>query len=671
MFSDALLVSLLFVCMSALAYLEQLQLPISQESRYIHIPVIDIDVRNVSNRSISKSLFGLNLEFTRHDIFNGLSAQIVANKFFAIPSPSPGSNRMPAGMLAPHWHVSNGMPYVIHPGISGGKSSTVRCNTSCGFEQKPQGGGFSSSNRAGFSIYLEAGREYEFAVAYRSSNAVIFGKAEVDAVFMSRFGTKEMQESWKIHKMRFVASRTILNGTLKLSFEFHDAEADARIDIGYVSMLPADHFYGMRSDVISRLAEIGFKGPLRYPGGCYSAVQSDWRTQMVEPERRRITETPPKFCEAVEGGIAAYTDGFLMNGPNTDEYMQLCFRLGMEPAIAIRLEFGTDEEVEVAKSWVHYCNVQRLYNVTKWYLGNEIAQHERYIDWPRIANKTKPAGPYEYVEMLDKVIPAMLQEDKKLELFAVGMNNVSWDAPYVRSFGRRLTASSLHYYDKGNSPDLVKKPHQELLPQLRRFRRLLDDHTESSHTVKISLDEYGLGYPWLEESFGTTHALYTASVLIIAMRYSDELQIISTNYFEPINEGMISVGQFDSTLTPVGMAAQYLARHQGRLRINTDVEIEDVDYIASTLDESLLMTLINKNTLDTKTVELHVCEFSLVNLQVQSLVATGTTNRDTFIAVDETVSVDYWCNLVVRLPPFSIVQVGTVAATESGSTLQL
>ena len=38
---------------------------------------------NARHGRISPALFGLNLELTRHAIFNGLSAQIVANRQFA------------------------------------------------------------------------------------------------------------------------------------------------------------------------------------------------------------------------------------------------------------------------------------------------------------------------------------------------------------------------------------------------------------------------------------------------------------------------------------------------------------------------------------------------------------------------------------------------------------
>lgn len=63
-------------------------------------------------------------------------------------------------------------------------------------------------------------------------------------------------------------------------------EAGVMLEIGAVSILPAGHINGMRADVIERLREVGFRGTMRWPGGCYAVVQQDWRFGLAHPDER-------------------------------------------------------------------------------------------------------------------------------------------------------------------------------------------------------------------------------------------------------------------------------------------------------------------------------------------------------------------------------------------------
>ena len=69
---------------------------------------------------------------------------------------------------------------------------------------------------------------------------------------------------------------------------------------------------------------------------------------MAAPDLRRPVEAPSGHCPAVTGGVLAYSDGFVQNGPNTDEFLALCRELGAEPAITVQLQFATDAEIEAA-----------------------------------------------------------------------------------------------------------------------------------------------------------------------------------------------------------------------------------------------------------------------------------------------------------------------------------
>lgn len=109
---------------------------------------------------------------------------------------------------------------------------------------------------------------------------------------------------------------------------------------------------GMRLDVIQALQATNFHGLLRYPGGCFAPFYR-WKIGLLPHDSRPTIETPPQYCSAVAGGVNAYTDGALENGIGIDDYLALCEKLNMVPAITISLQFGTADEVQVRSIYVH------------------------------------------------------------------------------------------------------------------------------------------------------------------------------------------------------------------------------------------------------------------------------------------------------------------------------
>ena len=114
----------------------------------------------------------------------------------------------------------------------------------------------------------------------------------------------------------------------------------------------------MRMDVIEKLKDTGFKGLFRYPGGCYAPFYR-WKIGLLEADARPPIETPPGYCDAVAGGVNAYTDGMMENGISTDDYLALCEYTGLIPAITVRFQEGLPGpggDVEEARQWVEYVN---------------------------------------------------------------------------------------------------------------------------------------------------------------------------------------------------------------------------------------------------------------------------------------------------------------------------
>eukprot|EP00966_Prymnesium_polylepis_P139985 3233964-Prymnesium_polylepis.1 len=129
---------------------------------------LTLSASTASSSTIETNLFGYNLELTRHGMFAGLSAQMVANRLFAS-----SDGRWPPA----RWEsVSDRPPRLESPGPSGSDATyAVRCTIGgghahlCGVRQRKVLTGFDSGLRSGSSIALAAGRAYTVRLALRST----------------------------------------------------------------------------------------------------------------------------------------------------------------------------------------------------------------------------------------------------------------------------------------------------------------------------------------------------------------------------------------------------------------------------------------------------------------------------------------------------------------------
>ena len=133
-----------------------------------------LDVKNTT-ATIGRELYGNDLEFTRHDIFEGISAEMIANRKFAITDSatksansgqaSPTNVRtVPLGFVAQRW-IAVGEPSLDAPMweehstlVTGDRGHSVKCSTGpalCGVTQTQVGDGFNSGRSSGSAITVQ------------------------------------------------------------------------------------------------------------------------------------------------------------------------------------------------------------------------------------------------------------------------------------------------------------------------------------------------------------------------------------------------------------------------------------------------------------------------------------------------------------------------------------
>ena len=332
----------------------------------------------------SRYIFGHNLEHTRACIYGGLSAQVLRNRKFAgKPSGSDGcaAEWIPIGaehtlyVLDSDNGPKTSVAYTHHKEIGKEMMGTGKMNRRnecqaldvqllkenhiCGIRQE--------------NLELRA-CEYKLRIVAKTSELV-----EIRVALMENGieDTNGSTYSFTLHPGDWQKENFSMHipkeGMYSLSITFSKR---ARVKFGVLSMLPFDHFHGMRRDVIECMKEIGIS-MLRWPGGNF-AGEYRWQDGLLDADERAPLEA------YMENETQPYTNGYDYNEVGIDEFIALCREIGAEPFLTINLANASPEE---NAAWVEYCNgaddtrygqlrAQRghkdAYQVRYWSLGNEM-----------------------------------------------------------------------------------------------------------------------------------------------------------------------------------------------------------------------------------------------------------------------------------------------------------
>ena len=667
-----------------------------------------LDLAKTAGGVVAPKLYGHDLEFTRHDLFTGLSAEIIANRKFAVPTPcAPPTgikcwpkevqDEMVPTNVAPRWRKI-GAPKLDLPYwkanselVTGDVGHSVRCAGAgaCGVIQESYLDGFDSGMSFGSAIVVESGKVYSLRLVLRGGSS-----AHVTASLGGWTKTFTATAEWSTVVANFTAAATSRNATLTIA----SGPAGGDWSLGSVSLTPvANTWRGMRMDVVNSLKETGFKGLFRYPGGCYAPFYR-WKIGLLDTDMRPPIETPPGYCDAVAGGVNAYTDGMMENGISTDDYLALCEYVGLIPSLTVRFQMGQDADVQEARDWVEYVNGPvtspygkiraarghpEPYNVTYFYLGNEIAQQQRYPTYPQNTTQVPPPSVEEYKQMVTNIVAPMLKASPATPIRLLTVSgSVVWNKAWADAVGSKIYAASFHkgyfnqptMFTQASVTTCAMRPRpgspSSFMDLVAGLRKTLSADPNSKH-IAISADEWGLGPPWESNAhgpneirFSVTHGMYAASFLGSVTRGAQAQNLQMTNYFEPINEGAVVVSPFSSNLTPVGQVMKLFSAHTSGTLVALPAAAfsGDLDTVA-TLDANgrgLTITISHLNAVGWRTYNL---DLTLENWHgsvtgaTTTLKAQGWAADSLFDVVNGTVALSDDGVMKLVVPPFSVVKI--------------
>ncbi len=620
---------------------------------------IEIDARE-KGEPISPLLFGHNVEVTRRSIFGGLSAEMVSNrKFAALEKGQP--MRWNAISTSTQMVIDDQVPY------AGRASLRMESDGSGGLSQQvdaplfPKGSWTKSllpddygSDRGGVLAFKE-GRKYSFRWQLKTDG--------VDKNIWMRItdtsGAKTIGEAvmtlkpgeWTTWTGEFSASATVENARLEIG-----CKTAGKFWIGAASLQPSDAFHGMRRDVIALLKEMK-PGALRFPGGCYSDFYK-WREGLLPVDER------PVISQGSLEFLLTDSDGYDTQEVSTDEFIALCRELNCEPALTVRI-WNEPGEPEEATAWVEYCNggpetkwgkvrIERghpePYNVKIWFVGNELAFFGR--------NGMNTAAVF--VPRSRLFAEAMKKVDPSITL--VGCTDFTkdgtdeWNKGLMEQAGQYLSYGSYHGYVSG----------VEINPTVSSMAKTSVSLGLSCQTLsknikrEVTLDEWNTN--WGVK--GTVAmAVHTASMLNRLCRDSKELGIAQAYYFQPINEGAISVTPLDAKLDLAGRVFELYKVHQNSqlLKIPVQPADADMDLCASAAPDgkSIFVTAVNRNCENEMSLSLALKDFAPEFVaEMKMLVPRSLGNTETeLIERNETLEAQEGNRVETKLPPASIARI--------------
>ncbi|MGH9941513.1 MAG: alpha-L-arabinofuranosidase C-terminal domain-containing protein [Pyrinomonadaceae bacterium] len=340
-----------------------------------------------------------------------------------------------------------------------------------------------------------------------------------------------------------------------------------RLWLDQASLMPGDAAVGgVRRDVFERAAALS-PAFLRYPGG---NVAQDYHWEWGVGAR----DARPSWINLSWKNEPEPSDF------GTDEFIQLCRRIGAEPSITVNVE-GRGATAEEAAAWVEYCNgaattkYGRLrarnghpepYHVKYWEVGNEI-----WGSWVRGHTDAET-----YARNYRRYAEAMRRVDPTIKLIAVGDNDMRWNRTVLTQAGGQIDYLSIHHYyntqgeEAGDPLNLSARPlHFERF--YREVAALVRETTPVGRDIKLAINEWGLALP-VRRQYSIESALYAARLMNVFERAGDAVAMSAVS--DLVNGwpgGIVQANRHALFVSPIYLVNQLYATHLGAERLDTEV----------------------------------------------------------------------------------------------------
>lgn len=527
------------------------------------IPLV-LQQKAPTNLLVSPYLFGSNLEHTRSCLYTGLSAQMVRNRKFAGKPTACEGCAMEWYPIGEKAIFTFDKPYTRH-GNGYHMKRISECN-SLSILNAYQG---EQAGLGQHGISISGGQEYLFGVVVKTQEPMEFSVSLTDRTGRTTYCRTAFAVSaadWTRYEVELISQVSDPDADLRICWEGKD-----NVCVGAVSLLPKNHFHGMRRDVVEKMAELGIK-VLRWPGGNF-AGEFNWMDGLLPTDMR----APFQSYLGLE--TQPHTMGYDYSEINTDDFIALCREIGAEPFITINPCWNTPEE---NAAWVEYCNGdastqygklraerghKEPYNVQFWSLGNEFG-------YGHMEGDNTPSG---YFQIALENSRKMLTAFPNLSLCSSGpYPNKEWSELSAKPLSGIAQMISQHYY--GYAPNYtnlatVEAEYNHCVASVSRMRELIHQSRQwIEPNVLISLDEWNVWYAWYRPS-SVTDGIYAALAMHMLIEEAEKSGIALACHFQAINEGLLCVKPDHVSLTAQGQVFSLMNQHMSNRLCSASGEV--------------------------------------------------------------------------------------------------
>jgi alpha-L-arabinofuranosidase len=510
---------------------------------------------------ISKYIYGQFIEHLGKSVYSGLWAEMILDRKFYYPitdTYDPWGEGQPDS-----WWGGSVFPYLkASPWKVIGASGTVVMDSISPFvgkyaaEIKPV-----NSQKAGIvhqGISLVNNRAYQGYIVLKGDSAVF----PVSVRIFSQSGeiyTLQLADADTIytkHSFTFTSDQS----TDSAFFEISSAGSGA-VEVGIVSLMPADNIDGWRADIVALLKQLDAT-IYRWPGGNFVSGYN-WRNGIGDRDKRAPEKNPD-------------WTGIEPNDVGIHEFMNLVKMLGSEPFVALNMGLGSVEE---AAAEVEYFNgdtntvegkSRKLngqaepFTVKYWAVGNEM-----FGTWQL---GYMPLADYE--QKHNAAAQAIWQVDPSAQLVAVGDVSSNWSKPMLTECGDFMNLISEHKYCKENTNTVshinaLATEVKNLATAYRTYRK--NDAGLAEKDIRIAFDEYNYWYgenPYgqLGIRFHQKDALGVAAALHEIYKNSD--LFFMANYAQTVNVlGCIKATDTDASFEATALPLMLYRKQYGNIPV--------------------------------------------------------------------------------------------------------
>lgn len=302
---------------------------------------------------------------------------------------------------------------------------------------------------------------------------------------------RDIGPTWKRQGFEFTADRTVENAVFEVALT---GAGDVSLDmVNLFSKSALDHG-GFRPDVLQAIKDLK-PATIRYPGGCFASAYR-WKDGIGPRENRKY------FPNVI-------WDDQDPNQMGTDEFMDLCKRVGAEPILPINMNLSVREALD----WLEYCNgdVSTKWGAQRAKNGHSAPYHVKLWE---IDNETWGMGPERYGEVVSKFSQALRGKDPSVKIIACGGygyddgkgSSNGWNKKLLEKCAKDFDYLSIHYYNGiMYAQDFIEDPRRYEAYMRDEIGKLIKD--SANPAIRIYCSEWGM----MNDEWGS--GLYTGGIL--------------------------------------------------------------------------------------------------------------------------------------------------------------